>query len=60
MEQAAALESLPAHYREVMLLRDLEEMTIAEISARTGLTGANVKGRLHRARALAREYLLAR
>lgn len=59
VELAAALESLPAHYREVMLLRDLEELTIAEIAARTGLTGANVKSRLHRARALAREYLLA-
>lgn len=58
VELAAALESLPAHYREVMLLRDLEELTIAEIAARTGLTGANVKSRLHRARALAREYLL--
>lgn len=59
VELVAALESLPAHYREVMLLRDLEELTIAEIAARTGLTGANVKSRLHRARALAREYLLA-
>jgi RNA polymerase sigma factor (sigma-70 family) len=58
VELAAALESLPAHYREVVLLRDLEELTIAEIAACTGLTGANVKSRLHRARALAREYLL--
>lgn len=58
VELAAALESLPAHYREVVLLRDLEELTIAEIAARTGLTPANVKSRLHRARALAREYLL--
>lgn len=59
VELSAALESLPVHYREVMLLRDLEELTVAEIAARTGLTGANVKSRLHRARALAREYLLA-
>jgi RNA polymerase sigma factor (sigma-70 family) len=59
MELVAALESLPPHYREVMLLRDVEELTIAEIAARTNLTGANVKSRLHRARALAREYLLA-
>lgn len=54
----AALESLPAHYREVMLLRDLEELTIEEIAQRTQLTRANVKSRLHRARTLAREYLL--
>ncbi|WP_457445671.1 RNA polymerase sigma factor [Roseateles sp. P5_E4] len=57
-ELAAALESLPSHYLEVMLLRDLEELTIEEIAARTGLTRPNVKSRLHRARALAREYLL--
>ncbi|MDR7331633.1 sigma-70 family RNA polymerase sigma factor [Roseateles asaccharophilus] len=58
VELAHALESLPAHYREVMLLRDLEEMTIEEIAVRTQLTRANVKSRLHRARTLAREYLL--
>jgi len=58
LQLVAALESLPAHYREVMLLRDLEELTIGEIAARTGLTPANVKSRLHRARTLAREYLL--
>lgn len=58
VELVAALESLPVHYREVLLLRDLEELTIEEIAGRTGLTRANVKSRLHRARALAREYLL--
>lgn len=58
VELSAALESLPAHYREVILLRDLEELTIGEIAQRTGLTPANVKSRLHRARTLAREYLL--
>lgn len=58
VELAHALESLPAHYREVMLLRDLEELTIEEIAVRTQLTRANVKSRLHRARTLAREYLL--
>jgi RNA polymerase sigma factor (sigma-70 family) len=58
LELAAALESLPAHYRQVMLLRDVEELSIEEIATHTGLTRANVKSRLHRARALAREYLL--
>ena len=58
LELVAALESLPPHYREVMLLRDIEELTIEEIAGRTGLTRPNVKSRLHRARALAREYLL--
>ncbi|RDZ28989.1 RNA polymerase sigma factor [Lysobacter silvisoli] len=54
---AAALESLPDHYREVVLLRDLEGLTIAEIGERLELTREAVKARLHRARVLAREYL---
>jgi RNA polymerase sigma factor (sigma-70 family) len=54
---ATALESLPAHYREVLLLRDLEGLTVNEICAQLGLTREAAKARLHRARALAREYL---
>ena len=54
---AAAIESLPAHYREIVLLRDLEGLTIAELSERLGLTRQATKARLHRARSLAREYL---
>lgn len=54
---AAALESLPAHYREVVLLRDLQGLTIAEMAERLSLTREAVKARLHRARVLAREYL---
>jgi RNA polymerase sigma factor (sigma-70 family) len=54
---AAAMESLPAHYREIVLLRDLEGLTIEELSLRLGLTREATKARLHRARSLAREYL---
>lgn len=54
---AAAMESLPAHYREIVLLRDLEGLTIAELAERLGLTREATKARLHRARSLAREYL---
>lgn len=54
---ALALESLPAYYREVVLLRDLEGLTIAEMARRLDITREAVKSRLHRARALAREYL---
>ena len=56
---ASALESLPPHYREIVLLRDLEGLSIAELGERLGLTPMATKARLHRARALAREYLLA-
>lgn len=54
---AAALESLPAHYREAILLRDLEGLTIEEMARQLGMTRQAVKSRLHRARLLAREYL---
>lgn len=54
---AAALESLPAHYRRIILLRDLEGLTIAEIGEQLQMTREAVKSRLHRARLLAREYL---
>lgn len=53
-----ALESLPVHYREIVLLRDCEGMTIREIAARTRLTTTAAKSRLRRARQLVREYLL--
>ncbi|MCY1523964.1 RNA polymerase sigma factor SigV [compost metagenome] len=58
IDLAHALESLPAHYREVVLLRDFEELTIAEIAERLGEPPGAVKSRLHRARLLVREYLL--
>src|SRR5262245_46166777 len=37
LDVAAALESLPAHYREIIVLRDFEELTIGEIAVRLGL-----------------------
>lgn len=58
IDLAHALESLPAHYLEVVLLRDFEELTIAEIAERLGEQPGAVKSRLHRARELVREYLL--
>ena len=57
LDVSAAIESLPPHYREVVILRDFEEMTVDEIGAQLGLTREAVKGRLHRARGLLREYL---
>ena len=54
---AAAMESLPPHYREILLLRDLEGLNIEELSERLNLTREAAKARLHRARSLAREYL---
>lgn len=57
LDMAAAFEALPPHYRDVALMRDVKEMTIDEIAAALGATRQTVKARLHRARALMREYL---
>jgi RNA polymerase sigma-70 factor (ECF subfamily) len=54
----AAIDSLPPHYREVLLLRDFLELTIDEIATELALTRESAKARLHRARAMVREYLL--
>ncbi|WP_228894170.1 RNA polymerase sigma factor [Pseudoduganella aquatica] len=54
-----ALESLPVDYRQVILLRDFAEMSIAEIAEELALTVPAAKSRLHRARQMAREYLIA-
>ncbi|MBR7629995.1 RNA polymerase sigma factor [Aeromonas popoffii] len=54
-----ALESLPAHYLEVVLLRDFEELTITEIAEWLGEQPGAIKSRLHRARELVREYLVS-
>ncbi|MGD0731624.1 MAG: sigma-70 family RNA polymerase sigma factor [Terracidiphilus sp.] len=47
----AAIEGLPAIYRNVVLLRDIEEMDVRETAAALGITEGAVKVRLHRARA---------
>ncbi len=58
LDLTKALESLPEHYREIVLLRDFHELTIREIAARIRLTTSATKSRLRRARQLIREYLL--
>lgn len=57
LDLARALESLPPHYLEIVLLRDFEELSLHEIAQRTGETIACVKSRLHRARVMVREHL---
>ena len=57
LDLAAAIQSLPAHYRNIVLLRDIEELTIDEISDTLQLSREAVKARLRRARKLLREYL---
>lgn len=45
-----ALETLSENYREVIELRDLEELSTEETAERLDLTRVNVRVRLHRAR----------
>ncbi len=54
-----ALQSLPPHYRSVVLLRDFDELSIDEIATTLALSRETVKARLNRARTLLREYLRA-
>jgi RNA polymerase sigma factor (sigma-70 family) len=58
IDVARAIQSLPEHYRAIVVLRDLEELTVDEIAQRLGTTRETVKARLHRARGLLREYLM--
>ncbi|MEO9885268.1 MAG: sigma-70 family RNA polymerase sigma factor [Balneola sp.] len=46
-----ALMSLPEDFREVVMLRDLQDMTYEEISESTGIPMGTVKSRINRGRA---------
>jgi RNA polymerase sigma-70 factor (ECF subfamily) len=52
-----AVSGLPAHYREVVVLCELHEMSYAEAAAALGCAVGTVRSRLHRARALLVERL---
>ncbi|MGC2163846.1 MAG: sigma-70 family RNA polymerase sigma factor [Silvibacterium sp.] len=52
-----AITGLSPIYREVLLLRDVEEMTVSESAAALGITEASVKVRLHRARIMLQKIL---
>jgi RNA polymerase sigma-70 factor (ECF subfamily) len=52
-----AVEGLPVIYRNVVLLRDIEEMDVRQTAEALGISEAAVKVRLHRARALLQRTL---
>ena len=52
-----AIANLPEIYRNVILLRDIEEMDIRETSGVLGISEGAVKVRLHRARAMLQRVL---
>jgi len=52
-----AVDALPEIYRNVVLLRDIEEMDVRETAAALGISEGAVKVRLHRARAMLQREL---
>jgi len=52
-----AINSLNPSYREVLVLRDVQHLSIKETSTILGISEPNVKTRLHRARLLLRDSL---
>jgi RNA polymerase sigma-70 factor (ECF subfamily) len=56
----AAIDELSPENRAVVVLRDVEGLTVAEAAASMGTTVANTKTRLHRARLFLRQRLAAR
>ena len=49
----AAIVGLPDHYRDAVVLRDIEQLPYTEVAARLGLNINTVKARVARGRALA-------
>ena len=51
------ISQLPPDYRAALVLRDVEGLSTAEAAAVLDISEANLKSRLHRARALLRQFL---
>jgi RNA polymerase sigma-70 factor (ECF subfamily) len=54
------ITELDADFREVLVLRDVEDLTYEELCEVTGLPDGTVKSRLHRARSMLRKAVEAR
>jgi RNA polymerase sigma-70 factor (ECF subfamily) len=52
-----AIDELPANYRAVLVLHDVEGLSNVEIGETLGISVANVKSRVHRARLFVRQRL---
>jgi RNA polymerase sigma-70 factor (ECF subfamily) len=57
---ASALEELPDHYRAVIILHDVEGLSMAEVADCLDITVPIAKSRAHRARLLLRQRLTSR
>ncbi len=54
-----AIDRLPESYRMIVTLRDMEELSTAEVAQVLGISAGNVRVRLHRARNVLRQRLLS-
>jgi RNA polymerase sigma-70 factor (ECF subfamily) len=55
-----AVLGLPEHYRTVIMLRDIEELSTTETAQALDITEENVKVRLHRGHGMVRSWLFER
>ncbi len=53
----AALKELPEKYREVIVLRDIQQLSYEEIEQTLGIPGGTVRSRINRARSSLQEML---
>jgi len=53
----SAIDTLPARYRVVFVMRELSKMSVSETAESLGITSTNAKVRLHRAKKLLRREL---
>lgn len=58
-ELEAAIDALPGVLREVLVLRDVQELPAEEVATILGITEVNVRVRLHRARQAMRGRMVA-
>ena len=52
-----ALKALPPSYRMIVVLREMEGLSTREVASVAGISEANVKTRLHRARVMLRQAM---
>ena len=54
---ASSLRALPAHYRAILILRDVEGRSSGEVASALGISVESAKSRIHRARVFVRKHL---
>ena len=58
LELVDAIEKMPAEQREIIIMKEIQQLTNQEIAEELGITVAAVKSRIHRARLESRVLLM--